>query len=262
MRTFAYRASFGSLFYDIEKMKNKLVFFVLLLGFSFYAKAVEPLDRGLKRTVFIPKGSWMAGGTVSYSQHEENNLNYLILKDVEGKGYNLSISPFGGYFFRDNVAAGLRFSYKRNFLELNDLKMRLGDDLKININDLYNLEHNYAASGFIRTYMSIGTSRIFGFFNDARLTYGYGSGKNSTGSGTDYDGTFQTIHDLQIGFAPGMCAFITNRSAIEVSFGAMGFNFKWIDQKINQIETGRRRVSSGNFKVNLFSINIGMTFFI
>ena len=59
-----------------------------------------------------------------------------------------------------------------------------------------------------------------------------------------------------------MTAFITDRSAVEVSVGVMGFSFKWIDQKTNQIEEGHQRVSSGNFKINLFSINIGMTFYL
>ena len=39
-------------------------------------------------------------------------------------------------------------------------------------------------------------------------------------------------------------------------------NFKWQNQKTNQVETGMRRTSSGNFKINLFSINIGMTFYL
>ena len=71
------------------------------------------------------------------------------------------------------------------------------------------LEHKYQTSGFIRTYMPIGRSKIFGLFNEARLTYGYGTGKNSTGTGNTYDGTFQKINSLQIGFAPGLTAFIT-----------------------------------------------------
>ena len=107
-----------------------------------------------------------------------------------------------------------------------------------------------------------GRSKIFGLFNEARLTYGYGTGKNSTGTGATYDGSYQTAQNLQIGIAPGMTAFITDWSAVEVSVGVMGFDFKWIDQKTNQIEEGHQRVSSGNFKINLFSINIGMTFYL
>lgn len=224
-------------------------------------RAIKRIDRDVQSQVFIPKGTWMAGGTVSYSEHDESNLNFLVIKDVEGKGYDFNVSPYAGYFFRDNIAAGFRFAYNRDYLDLGNLDMDLGD-LTLSFKDLYYLEHKYEASGFLRTYMPIGRSKVFGLFNEARLTYGYGRGKNSTGSGTDYDGSFQTVQNLQIGFAPGLTAFITDWSAVEVSVGVMGFNFKWIDQETNRVEEGSQRVSSGNFKINLFSINIGMTFYL
>ncbi len=224
-------------------------------------RAIERIDRDVQKAVFIPKGTWMVGGSVSYSEHDESNLNFLIMKDVEGKGYNFSVSPYLGYFFRDNIAAGFRFTYNRDYLDLGNMDINLGD-ITLSFDDLYYLEHKYEATGFLRTYIPIGRSKIFGLFNEARLTYGYGKGKNSTGSGTTYDGTFQTVQNLQIGFAPGLTAFITNWSAVEVSVGVMGFDFKWIDQQSNQIEEGSMRTSSGNFKINLFSINIGMTFYI
>lgn len=224
-------------------------------------RAIKRIDRDVQSQVFIPKGTWMAGGTVSYSEHDESNLNFLVIKDVEGKGYDFNVSPYVGYFFRDNIAAGFRFAYNLDYLDLGNLDMDLGD-LTLSFKDLYYLEHKYEASGFLRTYMPIGRSKVFGLFNEARLTYGYGRGKNSTGSGTDYDGSFQTVQNLQIGFAPGLTAFITDWSAVEVSVGVMGFNFKWIDQETNRVEEGSQRVSSGNFKINLFSINIGMTFYL
>ena len=223
---------------------------------------VQRIDREIQTSVIIPKGTWMAGGTVSYSEHDESNLNYLVLKDVEGEGYDFSVSPYFGYFFRDNIAIGGRVAYKRNYLDLGNFDLNLGEDFNISLKDIYYLEHKYEASMFVRTYMPIGKSKIFGLFNEARITYGYGTGKNSTGSGTEYDGTYQTVQNMQIGFAPGMTAFITDWSAVEVSVGVMGFDFKWIDQETNQIETGKQRVSSGNFKINLFSINIGMTFYL
>ena len=224
-------------------------------------RAIERIDRDVQKAVFIPKGTWMVGGSVSYSEHDESNLNFLIMKDVEGKGYNFSVSPYVGYFFRDNISAGFRFTYNRDYLDLGNMDINLGD-ITIAFDDLYYLEHKYEATGFLRTYIPIGRSKIFGLFNEARITYGYGKGKNSTGSGTTYDGTFQTVQNFQIGFAPGLTAFITNWSAVEVSVGVMGFDFKWIDQQSNQIEEGSMRTSSGNFKINLFSINIGMTFYI
>jgi hypothetical protein len=226
------------------------------------SRRVQRIDREVQKTVFIPRGSWMVGGAVSYSEHNESNLNFLVLKDVEGEGYNFSVSPYFGYFFRDNIAIGGRFAYKRDYLDLGNFDLNLGEDFNISLKDIYYLEHKYEASMFVRTYMPIGRSKIFGLFNEARLTYGYGTGKNSTGSGPEYDGTYQTVQNMQIGIAPGMTAFITDWSAVEVSVGIMGFDFKWLDQETNQIETGKQRVSSGNFKINLFSINIGMTIYL
>lgn len=220
------------------------------------------IDREIMKTVFIPGGQWMAGGTVSYSEHDENNLNFLVLKDVQGLGYTFSLSPYIGYFFRDNMSAGVRFAYNRTYLDLENFELNLGEDFNINLKNLYWLEHKYEVSGFLRTYMPIGKSRIFGLFNEVRLTYGYSTGKNSTGSGTEYDGTFERTHNLQVGIAPGMAAFVTDWSAVEVSVGVMGYNFKWQDQTTNRTETGSRRTSSGNFKINLFAINIGMTFYL
>ena len=75
------------------------------------AQRIQRIDREIQKTVFIPKGTWMAGGTVSYSEHNESNLNFLVLKDIEGKGYDFSVSPYFGYFFRDNISMGARFAY-------------------------------------------------------------------------------------------------------------------------------------------------------
>lgn len=222
----------------------------------------QRIDREIMKAVFIPKGQWMAGGTVSYSEHDEDNLNFLVLKDVEGLGYTFSLSPYVGYFFKDNISAGLRFAYNRTYLDMGNFELNLGEDFNINLKDLYWLEHKYEVSGFLRTYTPIGKSKVFGLFNEVRLTYGYSTGKNSTGSGTEYDGTFERAHNLQIGIAPGMTAFVTDWSAVEVSVGVMGYNFKWQNQITNQIETGTKRTSSGNFKINLFAINIGMTFYL
>ena len=222
----------------------------------------QRIDREVMKTVFIPRGTYMAGGTVYYQEHDEKNLNFLVIKDVDALGYTFSLSPYGGYFFRDNMAAGVRFTYKRTYLDMNNFKLNLGEDFNINLDNLYWLEHKYVVGGFLRTCMPIGKSKIFGLFNEVQLNYGYSEGKNSTGSGTEYDGTYEVTHSLQLGISPGMTAFITNWSAVEVSLGVMGYNFNWVKQTTNQIEIGRRRNSGGSFKINLFSINIGMTFYL
>lgn len=238
----------------------------LLIGSTAFAaeagKKEDRIDRGIMKTVFIPKGQWMAGGTISYSDHVEDNLNFLVLKNIQGEGYSFNVSPFAGYFFKDNVCAGLRYGYNRTYLDMDNFEVNLGEDFNINLKDLYYLEHEYQVSGFLRTYMPIGQSKVFGFFNEIRLTYANSSGKNSTGADTEYDGSYEKAHKLQIGIAPGLSAFVTNWAAAEVSIGLMGYNLKWQDQTTNKVETGSRFTSSGNFKINLLAINIGMTFYL
>ncbi|MDD6210409.1 MAG: hypothetical protein PUB21_07380 [Bacteroidales bacterium] len=220
------------------------------------------IDRQIMHTTFIPKGQWMVGGTFSYSEFDSKNLNFLVLKDVNAIGYTLKVSPYVGYFFRDNLAAGFRFSYNRTLLDMPNLDLNLGEDFNINLSNIYYLQHEYQATGFFRSYMSIGKSKIFGFFNDIRLSYGYSEGKNSTGTGIEYDGTYATSHNLQIGFAPGLTAFVTNFLAAEVSMGVLGYNFSWQEQTTNRVEKGKTHVASGKFNIDLFSVNIGLTFYL
>lgn len=218
-------------------------------------------DRGIQNQTFIPKGQWMLGSTFSYSEHEDNNFSFLgVLQDIESLGYSFKVSPFFGYFIKDNVAVGGRFSYKRSYTDLGNLSLDLGEDLDFSLSDVKYLEHEFSTTGFVRTYLPIGRSKVFGLFNEARITYGYSQGKNTSGemNTEDYTGTYQTVNKLQIGMCPGLTAFITNFAAVEVSVDVLGFDIKWIDQVTNQVETGSRRSSSANFKIDLFSINLGI----
>ena len=76
---------------------------------------------------------------------------------------------------------GGRFSYNRTYTDLGNISLDLDDDINFDISDVNYLEHTFSATGFVRTYMPIGSSKIFGLFNEARVTYGYGQGKNFFG---------------------------------------------------------------------------------
>ena len=49
----------------------------------------------------------MGGVTFSYTELTGDNYKLLILDDVNGEGYTFKVSPYAGYFFRDNMAAGV-----------------------------------------------------------------------------------------------------------------------------------------------------------
>ena len=75
-------------------------------------------------------------------------------------------------------------------------------------------------------------------------------------------GTYEKGYTLSLGVSPGLIAFATNDVAIEVNVGVMGINYTDVEQVHNQVETGHRRNSSMNFKVNLLSIGLGVSFYL
>ena len=223
---------------------------------------IQRIDREAMKSVFIPKGQWMVGGEISWNEWDNDNLNYLVLKNIEFEGHTFSAGPYFGYFVANNIAVGGRFSYKRFFMNLGQFDLNLGEDLNISLDDLYYLEHNYLSTAFMRSYMPIGRSNVFGFFAEVQLSYGYCEGKNTTGRGETLSGTYEQIHNLQLGFSPGLTVFATDFMASEISVNMGGYRVKWGKQETNSIEEGKLRISGANFKLNLFSVKFGMTFYL
>lgn len=223
---------------------------------------IQRIDREAMKSVFIPKGQWMVGGEISWNEWDNDNLNYLVLKNIEFEGHTFSAGPYFGYFVANNIAVGGRFSYKRFFMNLGQFDLNLGEDLNISLDDLYYLEHNYLSTAFMRSYMPIGRSNVFGFFAEVQLSYGYCEGKNTTGRGETLSGTYEQIHSIQLGFCPGLTVFATDFMASEISVNMGGYRVKWGKQETNKIEEGKVRNSGANFKLNLFSVKFGMTFYL
>ena len=227
-----------------------------------YAQERGMISRDAAKTVFIPKGQWMLGGQVAWNQWNNDNLNYLVLKDINFEGYTFSAGPYFGYFFANNMAVGGRFSYKRYYLNLGEFDLNLGDDLTIGLKDLYYLQHNYESTAFVRSYLPLGNSKVFGLFGEFQLNYTFSEGINSTGSGETFSGVYEKVHNLEIGLGGGMVVFIADHVAAEVMLNVGGYRVKWGDQNTNNIEQGSITSSGANFQINLFSIKFGVTYFL
>ena len=52
-----------------------------------YAERRGMISRDAVKTVFIPKGQWMVGGQIAWNQWNNDNLNYLVLKDINFEGF-------------------------------------------------------------------------------------------------------------------------------------------------------------------------------
>lgn len=240
--------------------KITIILFLALLG-TVSAQSQE-FKRNITLGTFIPKGQWIAGSSISFSEHNEQNYQFLVLDGFNSDGYTFKVSPMICYAFKDNVAAGGRFSYGRTLTKLDGMSINLDDDNQFDINDLYQLKHSYTAMAVLRNYITLGSSKRFALFSETQLGIGGSQSKVVSKGGDSVTGTFTTTTDFNIGVAPGIVAFINNYTAVEVSVGVLGLNFSKVNQKTNQVYVGERSSSSANFKINLFSIGLGIAFYL
>lgn len=240
--------------------KITIILFLALLG-TVSAQAQE-FKRNITLGTFIPKGQWITGSSISFSEHNEQNYQFLVLDGFNSDGYTFKVSPMICYAFKDNVAAGGRFSYGRTLTKLDGMSINLDDDNQFDISDLYQLKHSYTAMAVLRNYITLGSSKRFALFSETQLGIGGSQSKVVSKGGDSVTGTFTTTTDLNIGVAPGIVAFINNYTAVEVSVGVLGLNFSKVNQKTDQVYVGERSSSSANFKINLFSIGLGIAFYL
>lgn len=223
---------------------------------------ISQFDLDVESNVFIPKGQWIAGLSFSYTQSNQNNYQFLILQGITADTYSFKVSPMVAYAFGNDMAAGLKFSYTRSLAKLRNTDLVLDMDNTMNLDHIYSLSHNYYATALFRNYFSLGNSRRFGFFNEIQLELGGGQSKLTKGVGENITGTYETNFSLDLGIVPGLMVFLSNWSAMEVNIGVLGFSYRTTHSVNDRIYHSRRHTQAANFKINLFSITFGTTFYI
>ncbi len=221
----------------------------------------QKFTRGIEQSIFVPKGQWIGGGSFSYSENKADNYEVLVVSDIDGTNYSFKVSPFVGYFFKDNMCAGVRFGYSRSMIKLRSTSISISEDLTFDIENFYHLKHVYTGSAFFRNYISLGKSKRFALFNEVRLSAGGGQGKSISGVDENLSGTYQDTFELELGIIPGVTAFIAEGVAVEASVNVLGFSYKKYDQTQDQVYTGSFESSGVNFKVDILSVNIGVSFY-
>ncbi len=235
-----------------------LVVFALLLANTTMA---QKMDRDIKSTVYMPKGQWFVGGTASYFEANGEDYKFLMIDDLQTKAYTLTGKVQFAYTFTNDIAAGLALDYSRTQVQIDDVSINLSEDMIFGIEDYYSVRHVYTATAFLRTYLALGESKRFALFNDVRFNFGGGQGKIYNGVGQELVGTYEKITQMGVTISPGLSAFVTNSMSIEASVGILGVNYNRTEQITNQVYQGSFETVSANFKVNLFSIQLGMSFY-
>ena len=110
--------------------------------------------------------------------------------------------------------------------------------------------------------MPIAGSKRFAMFAELRGTGAYAQSQSyKTEDGRKY-GTYQDIYKGALSVVPGLCWFVSNEAALEVSVGVLGFTHQKTVQTTNQVEVSQMVKNDASFKINLLSISMGVYIYI
>ena len=238
-----------------------MIFIMLFLG-AVCAEA-QHYDRGYETvpsSPFIKKGTWMAGGTLRYSQHINDDYNFLVINDINSKGFNVSANPRLMYMFKDNMGVGLRFSYDRSMLDLASADLSISQ-ISMSAKDCYQINHKFSAYAVYRSYIPLGNSKRVAMFADLLFGGSYKQGKAFNAGGDYVLGTYAQNYSLDLAVEPGLVAFLSERLAVELNVGIFGLSYSWADQLRNQVIGGHSDSTSAGFMVNLLSLGVGMSYY-
>ena len=233
----------------------------MMLGQVSYA---QKLDRGLSISSMQPfaqKGTWMIGGTASWTYHNNEKFKFLIADNLTSTGYSLGVSPAVCYMFANNMGAGMRFGYQRSMLKLDDITVGFGD-MKLDIKDYHYLRHSFDIQGIFRSYIPIGSSKRIALYNEVQLDFKFGNGKVVSGNTDVYDGSYSNFRNIGLNFCPGITAFANDNLAVDINVSMLGLNFGNTEQTHNQVDMAQSHKMSLNFQINILAIGFGLYYYL
>lgn len=229
------------------------------------SRSEQRKNRGLSnlKTEIVPKGQWVFGGSVTYSTHTNSDYKFLIINNIDSKGFSFKVSPMVGYAITPNSIIGARGAYSRSHLVMDSASLNMGEGdaaLNLSVDYYYMLKHSYNVAAIWRQYIPLGYSKRIGLFAEFQLAMGGSQAKFAEGS--PIRGTFSRGFDISLGANPGVVAFMTNNIALELNIGILGLGYSHTKQVHNQVTTGETSSSMMNFKVNILSIGLGFAFYL
>lgn len=242
---------------------HRYIIIIIMLFLGTLCAEAQHYDRGYDTapsSPFVKKGTWMAGGTVRYSQHINDNHSILLIDGVNSKGYNVSVNPKLLYMVKDNMGVGMKISYDRSMLDLASAGLSIAE-IEMNAKDCYQINHKFSAYALCRAYVPFGDIKRFSLFADVMLGGSFKQGKSFNAGGTYVLGTFEQAYSLDLAVNPGLMAFLTDRLAFELNVGIFGVSYGWKEQVRNQVTNGSSDLTSAGFTVNLLSLGVGLSYY-
>lgn len=216
-------------------------------------------DRGLSALLYVPKGEWSFGLTVSYGSLSTDKLEIFdLLSDVNIGAHAFSINPYLQYAVRNNITVGMRFKYYNARGAIDSFKVDIDEDMNFSLKDIVYKAESYGAALFARQYIGLSRHGRFGIYNEVELAFSSGQSDFQRPYGGVAHNTHTTWMEGQLNFSPGVQMYLMKNVSFHISFGVFGFDVRHEKQSEDGQSIGNRTVSGANFRFNIFNLNFGI----
>ena len=228
---------------------------------------VNRIDRAIDKSAFAYKNEWMCGVTASYATLSSDDSDIaLVVENLQFGGRIVSVKPFFGYFYRDNLAIGARFGYTNTDANFDGANVNLGNfingiEFSTDGIALGYLSHAYSFALFHRAYVPLDRRGRFGVFGELELMGSYGRSQFDFMYNNELSTSISDTYKVKFNFNPGVAAYIFPNVCATVSFGLGGLQYNHIKQFDAEMNPtgGTRDFSKLRFRLNITEINIGVT---
>ena len=228
---------------------------------------INRVNRDIDRNVFAYKSEWMCGISASYATLSSDDATLAVVIDNLNLGGSIiSVKPYIGYFYRNNLAIGARFGYSRTMGHFDSANINLGNFINgiefstegIAVDYLSNA---YSFALFHRAYVPLDRKGRFGVFGELELEGSYGRSQFGFMYNDEWTRSISDAYKVRFNFNPGVAAYIFPNVCATVSFGLGGLQYNHIKQFDADMNPtgGARNYSKLRFRLNITEINIGVT---
>ena len=228
---------------------------------------INRVDREIDKNAFAYKKEWICGISASYGTLTSDDSDIaLVIENLKLGGSVVSVKPYFGYFYRNNLSIGARFGYTRMMGHFDNANINLGNFINgIEFSTegiaLDYLSNAYSFSIFHRAYVPLDKRGRFGVFGELELVGSYGRSHFGFMYSNEWSKSVSDSYKVAFNFNPGIAAYVFPNVCATVSFGLGGLQYthiKQFDADLNPTG-GTRNYSKLRYRLNIAQINIGVT---
>ena len=228
---------------------------------------VNRIDREIDKSAFAYKNEWLCGVSASYGTLSTDDSDIaLIVDNLKLGGSIVSVKPYFGFFYRNNLTIGARFGYTRMAGHFDNANINLGNfingiEFSTEGIGLEYLSNAYSFALFHRAYVPLDKRGRFGVFGELELEGQYGRAQFSFMYNNEWNRSISDTYKVAFNFNPGIAAYVFPNVCATVSFGLGGLQYNHIKQFDGEMNPtgGTRNYSKLRYRLNIAEINIGVT---